>query len=233
MEEGESVGKALAVRGQSTHCTLHSRQLRFKTAFFTFCHHIRRLLTSSLLFPPIFYSQQCKLHFKHGGKLDAQQFSENETEHEQRPAGLQQGGIYSAMHTGPSGVLWVRVCAALITGRAELRIHLAARHTQMEGRRGVLPRAQGPSLLDLDVLELFWKGVTLNSQLLSLFILHLSPGCNYSQQCASLAGKQSHSHLQMDWSGIYLCPGSQIFFFFFFFLSLWYNLSLTSRWILF
>lgn len=105
MEEAESVGKALAVRGQSTHCTLHSRQLRFKTAFFTFCHHIRRLLTSSLLFPPIFYSQQCKLHFKHGGKLDAQQFSENETEHEQRPAGLQQGGIYSAMHTGPSGVL--------------------------------------------------------------------------------------------------------------------------------
>lgn len=210
MEEGESVGKALAVRGQSTYCTLHSQQLRFKTTFFTFCHHICRLLTLSLLFPPIFYSQQCKLHFKHSDKLNTQQFSENETEQEQRPAGLQQGGIHSAMHTGPSGVLWVRVCAALITGRAELCIHLAARHTQMEGGGG-----QGPSLLDLDVLELFWKGVSLNSQLLSLFILHLSPGCSYSQQCALLAGKQSHSHLEMDWSGVYLCPGSQIFFLFF------------------
>lgn len=136
MEEGESVGKALAVRGQSTYCTLHSQQLRFKTTFFTFCHHICRLLTLSLLFPPIFYSQQCKLHFKHSDKLNTQQFSENETEQEQRPAGLQQGGIHSAMHTGPSGVLWVRVCAALITGRAELCIHLAARHTQMEGGGG-------------------------------------------------------------------------------------------------
>lgn len=38
------------------------------------------------------------------------------------------------------------------TDQAQLSIHLAAKHTQMEG--GV-SEAQGPSLLDLDVLELF------------------------------------------------------------------------------
>lgn len=225
MEEGESVGKALAVRGQSTYCTLHSQQLRFKTTFFTFCHHICRLLTLSLLFPPIFYSQQCKLHFKHSDKLNTQQFSENETEQEQRPAGLQQGGIHSAMHTGPSGVLWVRVCAALITGRAELCIHLAARHTQMEG--GGVRDHHSWIWMSWSFFERVW--VWTHSSSLSLFSISLQVAVILSSVPCSL---ESNLTLIWRWTGqVSICAQVHKSFFFFF-LSLWYNLSPTLKWIL-
>lgn len=74
-------------------------------------------------------------------------------EKEQCPAGPRRKNIFCNAHSSRWWAVSVgRYCSD--TGQAELSIHLAAEHTQMEG--GV-SEPKGQSLLDLDVLKLFEK----------------------------------------------------------------------------